>query len=156
MSKSNQSQSARGPWTPAAGLAAQREPERYVGSRADASEDAQAIAAAMRVFEEGLRQLTAFGPAAVPERSTREDLTGLLASIAEQTSLMALRASMKASRADAAGRGFAVAAAEVRSLAGQMSRATETLVSQVGLIQAAAERSRDATAAGECAKASTT
>ena len=110
MSKSNQSQSARGPWTPDAGLAAHREPERYVGSRADASEDAQAIAAAMRVFEEGLRQLTAFGPAAVPERS----------------------------------------------MAGQMSRATETLVSQVGLIQAAAERSRDATAPGECAKASTT
>ncbi|WP_331311883.1 hypothetical protein [Methylobacterium oryzae] len=44
------------------------------------------------------------------------------------------------------GLGFAAAAAEVRDLAGQMARATDTIVAQVGQIQAAAERAQDAAA----------
>ena len=102
--------------------------------------EAGAIAAAMQVFEDGLARLFTAGPTAKLAAGAREDVTGLLAAIAEQTSLLALRAATKAARDGASGRGYTVAAADMRDLAGQMSRATETLVSQVGLIQADAAR----------------
>ncbi|GJE47103.1 hypothetical protein GOFOIKOB_0123 [Methylobacterium tardum] len=111
----------------------------------EAVAQAEAVAAAMRVFEDGLIRLRAVEAAAAPahDMSAGEDVTGLLAAIAGQTGLMALRASIAAARDGEAGRGFAAAAAEVKDLAGQMARATDTLVSQVGRIQAAAQRSHD-------------
>ncbi|MBE7200826.1 MAG: chemotaxis protein [Parafilimonas terrae] len=110
--------------------------------------EAGAIAAAMQVFEDGLAHLMTRRPdAVVSNAGCAEDVTGLLAAIASQTSLMALRASIESTHDGAAGRGFAAAAADVRSLARQMARATDTLVSQVGQIQAAAERAQDAFAA---------
>jgi methyl-accepting chemotaxis protein len=109
-----------------------------------AGAQAEAVAAAVRVFEDGLVRLRA-AEAAAPAHdvSAGEDVTGLLAAIAGQTGLMALRASIAAARDGEAGRGFAAAAAEVKDLAGQMARATDTLVSQVGRIQATAQRSQD-------------
>lgn len=111
----------------------------------EAGTQAEAVAAAMRVFEDGLIRLRAVeaAAAAAHDLSAAEDVTGLLAAIAGQTGLMALRASIAAARDGEAGRGFAAAAAEVKDLAGQMARATDTLVSQVGRIQAAAQRSHD-------------
>ena len=116
-----------------------------VAAGAGACDASGAVAAAMQVFEAGLARLITAGTAD-PRPGAAEDVTGLLAAIAGQTSLMALRASIEAARDGAAGRGYTAAAADVRSLAGQMSRATETLVSQVGLIQAAAERAQEAAA----------
>jgi methyl-accepting chemotaxis protein len=110
------------------------------------SEEAAAIAEAVRVFEDGLSHLHAVGTRAAdqaPNGAADEDVTGLLAAIAGQTGLLALRASIAAARDGEAGRGYAAAAAEVKDLAGQMARATDTLVSQVGRIQAAAQRSHD-------------
>jgi methyl-accepting chemotaxis protein len=112
----------------------------------EAGAQAEAVAAAMRVFEDGLVRLRAVETAAAApahDMSAGEDVTGLLAAIAGQTGLMALRASIAAARDGEAGRGFAAAAAEVKDLAGQMARATDTLVSQVGRIQAAAQQSQD-------------
>jgi methyl-accepting chemotaxis protein len=111
----------------------------------EAGAQGEAVAAAMRVFEDGLVRLRAVEAAAAPahDMSAGEDVTGLLAAIAGQTGLMALRASIAAARDGEAGRGFAAAAAEVKDLAGQMARATDTLVSQVGRIQATAQRSQD-------------
>jgi hypothetical protein len=112
-------------------------------------DEAGAIAAAMQVFEDGLIRLC--GREAAPDPSLRagvvEDATGLLAGIAGQTSLMALRASIEIARDGGAGRSFAVAAAEVRDLAGQMARATDTIVAQVDRIQAAAVQAREAVGA---------
>jgi methyl-accepting chemotaxis protein len=111
----------------------------------EAGAQAEAVAAAMRVFEDGLVRLQAVEAAAAPahDMSAGEDVSGLLAAIAGQTGLMALRASIAAARDGETGRGFAAAAAEVKDLARQMARATDTLVSQVGRIQAAAQRSPD-------------
>ena len=146
MSNLNLSRSAFESGMPSAGVVAtDRGWGGTVTAHTDACDEAGAVAAAMRVFEEGLSRLIRSG-SADPEPGAVEDVAGLLAAIASQTSQMALRASIQATRSGAAGHGYTAAAADVRNLAGQMSRATETLVSQVGLIQAAAERARDAAA----------
>jgi hypothetical protein len=130
------------------GMFAQGAPSEAVRIGVAPDDEAGAIAAAMQVFEDGLAGLMTRRPgAASSDPGGAEDVTRLLVAIADQTSLMALRASLKSTRDSAAGRGFAAAAADVRSLARQMAQATDTLVAQVGQIQAATERAQDAIAA---------
>src|SRR6266516_6756326 len=64
------------------------------------------------------------------------NIFAIITAIAQQTNLLALNATIEAARAGAAGKGFAIVAAEVKELATATGHASEDIVARVEAIQA--------------------
>jgi methyl-accepting chemotaxis protein len=106
---------------------------------ASIQEIAQSAQHAVRVADEAVRE--ADGTRRTIDQlgqSSQEigNVVKLISSIAEQTNLLALNATIEAARAGEAGKGFAVVASEVKDLAQETARATDDIATRVGAIQA--------------------
>ncbi len=127
-----------------------RETSSHVESVASAAQELSAsIAEASRtlgnadaISERAAEEATkAGGSMAELEAAAREieDIIEMVTSVAEQTNLLALNATIEAARAGEAGKGFAVVASEVKDLADQTGKATDEIRKKIEAMRKAAD-----------------
>ena len=105
---------------------------------ASINEISSSVAASKKSTEEAHRLTQSADASTAALTKTAEQMTGiveLIDDIASQINLLALNATIESARAGEAGRGFAVAAAEVKQLAAQVSAATKTISSEIHGVQ---------------------
>ncbi len=102
-----------------------REISERISSTADQAKDSEQAAKRATQFVNTLKESSA----------NIDRVINLIQDLAEQTNLLALNATIEAARAGEAGRGFAVVASEVKSLANETGRATKGINDSIESIQ---------------------
>lgn len=120
---------------------AMQEALQRVDTIRQAAHENAAIAQRLSALIEGLVARVADGSAVIERLAKQSEqievVLTVIQSIAEQTNLLALNATIEAARAGEAGKGFAVVASEVKTLASQTAKATEDISEQISSIQGA-------------------
>ena len=98
------------------------------GQVAHSSSEAQSVAREAEATNQRVRRLAS-------SAEQIGEVVTLIQGIAEQTNLLALNATIEAARAGEAGKGFAVVASEVKTLATQTAKATEDISDHITQIQ---------------------
>ena len=109
-------------------------------STADGRKNVELASAAIARLAEQVRQSTEVIHQLSEDSSNIGTVLDVIRSVSEQTNLLALNAAIEAARAGEAGRGFAVVADEVRSLASRTHESTEEINRMVTQLQARAEQ----------------
>lgn len=124
-------------------LNAQRASDAAIGANTAAQDGTKVMAASIVQIHELSSQMEQTGISIQQVASDSNAIGAVLdviKSIADQTNLLALNAAIEAARAGEQGRGFAVVADEVRSLAQRTQESTQEIQAMIERLQAATEK----------------
>ncbi|MGF7113658.1 aerotaxis receptor [Pseudomonas laurylsulfatiphila] len=115
----------------------------------EGSELARQSLSAMETMHEAVNEIDKAVNALASETQSIGSVVDVITSIAEQTNLLALNAAIEAARAGEQGRGFAVVADEVRSLAQRTRTSTEQIHGIIASLYDGADRAVSTASRGE-------